>query len=621
MRLAVDAAHEFGGVDLDRSRPISFLLDGRRIRAFAGDTVLTALLAADITTLGAFGGSAMGLTPAFPPLIRSRRGDVLPADRTPAADGLELTTLGQRRRLQLRQPHSLGLLVDALPDPPWLRAEPEDTLETDLLVVGGGVAGLAAAEAASAAGRRVVLAERRTWLGGDARYFGPVGDEESPEAVTRRLLEALRSRPEVRIFTGAEAFSPGDASVLLSAVETEGSAIRARVIRVAARRVLLATGARQRLPVFPGNRLPGVIAAIDAYHLAKRFGVCLGGVAVVATQSNYGYRLAMRLNDAGVAVRRIVDPRIHPQSRFVDFAKASGLTLASGQTPLAAGRGQYTFAPVAGSGASVQIEAAQLVVAGPWQPELTLWMQAGGSVDWSGERRALVAAGVIEHVAIAGSAAGYRSMRACVASGRAAQAALFGERAKAFEDNEPGTALETPEAPTPIAPAAGSALPAFLDSGRTLVTRPPEGQPASSTPRSLSLGDVAALVELGQIASADAGAIAEERGAPGPDLVASDWAPAVPPETGADLPAYLARRFGDEPQRLHLIVDHRRTFPTGALVYSVSAQRTPEHAIGVVVASADPGGIAVVSKSARRLDRFIIETETGPSPARPAPPR
>ena len=71
---------------------------------------------------------------------------------------------------------------------------------------------------------------------------------------------------------------------------------RGRVVAIESKRVLLATGSAQRLPVFPGNRLPGVIPAIEAYHLAKRYGAALGPTAIVATQSNYGYRLALRLH-------------------------------------------------------------------------------------------------------------------------------------------------------------------------------------------------------------------------------------------------------------------------------------------------------------------------------------
>ena len=71
------------------------------------------------------------------------------------------------------------------------------TLIADLLVIGGGVTGLSAADAASAAGHSVILVERRPWLGGDARYFGPVGDEESPTALTARLMHCPNGGPGV----------------------------------------------------------------------------------------------------------------------------------------------------------------------------------------------------------------------------------------------------------------------------------------------------------------------------------------------------------------------------------------------------------------------------------------
>jgi hypothetical protein len=64
------------------------------------------------------------------------------------------------------------------------------------------------------------------------------------------------------------------------------------------------------------------------------------------------------------------------------------------------------------------------------------------------------------------------------------------------------------------------------------------------------------------------------------------------------------------------VVDGKRRFAVGTLVYSVTTPRLPEHAIGAIVASAPVGGIALVSKSGAKLDRFIVETPEGPSPAR-----
>ena len=95
-RLPADAAHEFGGIALDRSKPLGFRLNGHRIDGFAGDTVLSALLASGIDTYGRFGDTVLGLSDRLVPLVTTRRGEPLPIDRLPAADGLDLTTVGRR---------------------------------------------------------------------------------------------------------------------------------------------------------------------------------------------------------------------------------------------------------------------------------------------------------------------------------------------------------------------------------------------------------------------------------------------------------------------------------------------------------------------------------------------
>lgn len=620
MRLAADAAHQFGGIELDRRSPLRFKLNGRPIDAFAGDTVLTATLAAGIDGYGTLGDTPIGLSDRFAPLVTAKSIPPLPMELVPAVDGVEFTSVGRHKRKWFGREPTLCHRLETLPDAPWLRVEPVRTLETDLLVIGGGVAGLAAADAAAADGHRVLLAERHPWLGGDARYFGPVGDDETPEAVIARLVAQLKVRSNVTVLTRADVFGlqPGEAR--LHQVVVEGNAVRGEVVAVRALRVVLATGAVQRLPVFPGNRAPGVLTAIGVYHLAKRYGVSVGASAIVATQSNHGYRLAMRLSDAGVKIGRVADTRIHPQSRFIDFAKASGLTLASGQYPVAAEGGRITLAHTEGPAASTVFEASQLIVSGPWQPDLSLWMLAGGGIRWTPERNALIASGQVPQVAIAGSAAGYRSMPACLTSGVGAVAQVFGGAAEPIDDAEPGTAYETPDGPTLAAPLSPE-LPSFLDAGRTLAIRPAQG-PGKPTARAhaAALGDVAASVELGLIAPADAGAIAEERGAPGADLLASAWRPAPDPApAGDEVPAWLAHRFGDAPKRVHLIVDAQRRFAVGTLIYPPGTRPHPESAIGVIVETAAVGGIGLID-GASEADRFVLETPAGPSPARIARP-
>ncbi|HZY69029.1 MAG TPA: FAD-dependent oxidoreductase, partial [Devosia sp.] len=467
-RLAPDAPRGFGGIALDRSAKLSFRLNGRTIEGYGGDTVLTALLASGVTSIGRFADSPLALSDRLAPLVAGKGGEFLPSDRLPARDGLELTTPGYRPTL-LRRGGLLDGTVDGIPEPPWLRSKPERTVAADLLVVGGGVAGLAAAEAAASAGSTVVLVERRPWLGGDARYFGPVGDEPSPDAVTTDLLARLGALPNVTTFTHAEVFALAGTLAHFHHI-SDG---RGAVVAVNARRLVLATGSTQRLPVFTGNRLPGVVSAMSAYHLAKRYGVAIGRSAIVATGSNYGYRLALRFHDAGVRIERIVDTRVNPQSRFVDFAKASGLKLAGGQLPLSAsldraGKLEVTLADMGSTPGSAPLATESLIVSGPFQPDLTLWLQAGGATQWSNGK--LVAYGAVEDVAVAGAAANFRSLKACLASGRDAVAALFGRERIAVEDTEIGAPYETPEVPVSIAPPTAGA-PAFLDGGLSLIVR------------------------------------------------------------------------------------------------------------------------------------------------------
>jgi len=615
-RLAANAAHQFGGIELDRGKPVTFRLNGRRIVGFAGDTVLSAALGAGIDTYGLVSRTPLALNHRFAPLVTQRRGDPLPIDRLLISEGADLTTIGNRSPGLAKR--TLGHRIDGVPDAPWRRDPTAETLSADLLIVGGGVAGLAAADAAARAGHTVILAERRIWLGGDARYFGPVGDEASPESVSADLIAQVAAHPNVTVLTAAEVFALQGSSARLHRV-VEGRGV---VVGIAAQRILLATGSLQRLPLFGGNRLPGVVSTIEAYHLAKRYGVTLGSSAVVATQSNYGYRLALRLHDAGIAIRRIVDPRINPQSRFVDFAKASGLTLAGGQWPISAmpqrAGLRLSFANVGTTTASLSIDADALIVSGPFYPELALWMMAGGGTQWRANR--LEPRGHVEHVALAGSTAGYRSLAACLASGRGAVAELFGGAVSPIEDAEIGAPYETPEAATMIGPVV-SGLPAFFDAGASLIVRPdPTIKPLLvGHAQAPSLGDVAASVDLGATSPADAGAVAEERGAPGGDLVASTWAP-LAQQDNPDMPAWLTGRFGIATEEVHLIVDGKRRFARGALVYANTVKPEPSLAMGAIVRegpAGQPGGIALVSSEAmRKTDRFIVETLDGPCPAR-----
>ncbi|WP_395818684.1 2Fe-2S iron-sulfur cluster-binding protein [Devosia sp.] len=594
-RLAADAPHQFGGAGLDRGKPLQFRLDGRPVKGFAGDTVLSALLANGIFAIGTHTGVPMRLDEAFAPLValRSDPTHPLPLQRLPAIDGLDLVTFGTAPRPQgllsrlLRRDDdrtgSLGLLVENLPSPPWINAQPQTGLDVDTLIVGGGLAGLAAAAAAKG---RTLLVERRSWLGGDARFYGTTGDEEPPEASIARLSAS----PSAEILLHTEVFALSGTTARAHQVLLENGRPIGRIIEISARAVVLATGTFERLPVFAGNRLPGVTGAIAAFHRAERFGVWLGKRALFSTGSGFGYRLALLAREAGVAVQRVSDTRLGPNSRFIDFCKASGVPFTSGLVPRSASLAKDL------SGLSVDFlvgiegiaqdagttETDQLVVGGARQPELMLWLAAGGATRWAGDH--LAATGTLPGIVLAGAAAGYRRAAACIASGRAA----IGGSTAPIDDPMIEAIYETPDGKTPVAPPVDGA-PAFLDRGAALLRRPAD--PASLLPGiAIGLGAVAAAVEIGAIPPALAGQVAAERALTGGMITDTGWKLSPPPPS-QQLPGYLTGRFGAKPQTCVVTSADARFFERGCLIFARSEVTDPQQAVGSIIAAMPGGGI------------------------------
>jgi len=621
-RLPADARHGLGGSLLDRSKPLRFRLNGRLIEGFAGDTVLSAALANGIQSAGRHADIPLALDETFAPLIATRSSGPLPMDRTPAIDGAEFTTIGIRRdpigsrgvlgavrNLMVGPNRTLNHRYgDVPPTPePWRSAKPEDEILAEFAIIGGGVAGLAAAAAASAAGKSAVLIERTPSLGGVIRFFGAVENEDAPDVTLAALIKGLDGKLPVTRLLAAEAFAIDGSAVKVHQVVAEGDRLRARVISIVARTIILAVGAPERLPVFAGNRAPGVVGALAAHARAHRYGIWSGRRVIVNTPNSFAYRLALQAADVGIGVQRIVDTRVNPHSRFVDFSKASGITLGSGLVashadPIKRNEpGLRVGFAVAIEGIAQDAEAHEtdlLIAAGSWQPDLSLWLSAGGSVAWDPQNQWLSARGTRDNLVLCGAAAGWRSTTGAIGSARAAIATALGKPPPTFEDIRIDVAFETPDARTPIAPRRVTG-PAYLDRGISLVTRRSALPELTQHPVALSLGDIAAAVQIGAIEPRDAGHVAAERGGISGDIVAGNWTVkrAAASEDTPPIPDYLVGRFGPKPQRCVVTALDSRHFEPGCLVYERAETLDPLKAIGVVYApapGATPGGLAML---------------------------
>ena len=255
----------------------------------------------------------------------------------------------------------------------------------DVLVVGSGPAGLAAASAAATAGAKVMLVEQDRALGGALlRDPAPI-DGLAPEAFADRVradVVAAGGRVLTRT-TAAGVFDHGMASLVERVCEPGQppgrDGLSQRLWRVRAQRLVLATGALERPLLFSGNDLPGVMLSTAVRTYLTRYGVAPGRRAVVATCTDDAYRTVQALQAAGVEVAAVLDARAEPDG---DLARAVARTArvhfnAQPISALGGKRGVRSLRAVA-DGEALNLACDLIAVSGGFSPVVHLHMQAGG---------------------------------------------------------------------------------------------------------------------------------------------------------------------------------------------------------------------------------------------------
>lgn len=280
---------------------LAFTFDGQIMYGHPGDTLAAALIANGVRIVGRSVdlGRPRGIFSAGSEepnaLVRVGADPMLTATTVELYDGLEAWSLRGKGRIDL----------DAVDD----RRNDKGYLHCDVLVVGGGPAGLAAALAAGEVGARVIVVDDQPRLGGDLLNSRVRLDDAPALEWVASVAGRLASLPEVRILTRTTAVGYYDHNYVI-AVERRDAGERLWHLR--ARRVVLATGAHERSIAFPGNDRPGVMLASAARTYVNRYGVRPGTRAVVFACTDSGYEDARDLAEAGIEIAAIIDPRPTP---------------------------------------------------------------------------------------------------------------------------------------------------------------------------------------------------------------------------------------------------------------------------------------------------------------------
>jgi sarcosine oxidase subunit alpha len=383
----IPKAERFGRL-IDRNKTLNFTFNGKSLKGFAGDTLASALLANQISTVSrsfkyhrARGITGIGVEEPNGIVEigqNARRTPNQSAVLTPLAEGLAARTqnawpsarvdfaslLDTARPLlpagfqyktfkwpvkawklyesRIRKLGGLGRApTDADPD----RYEHVHAF-ADVLIIGGGVAGLAAAEAASAEGLKVVLVESAFRLGGIADAYEGRVESLSVLDWMRRKAGQLAASGNVHILTRTDAVGLYDHGLAIlnehldpvASGPEAGNVPRERIWKLRARAIVLATGGYEKPLVFPDNDRPGIMLATSARLYLRRYAVAPGKRVVIATTSDEGYRTAADLQAAGVEIVRIADLRLAPDSPLFHITKSHGRSIAVGSAPVASHR-------------------------------------------------------------------------------------------------------------------------------------------------------------------------------------------------------------------------------------------------------------------------------------------
>jgi len=301
----------------------------------------------------------------------------------------------------------------------------------DVLVVGAGPAGLAAALVAAEAGARVFVADEQAEFGGSllAETQAEI-DGQPAQAWLADVVAALARNPRVTLLPRTTAFGYFAHNMIgLSERVTDHLADpathlpRERLWQVRVREVVLAAGALERPLVFPHNDRPGIMLADAGRIYANRYGVLPGRNIVVATANDSAYRAALDLKAAGAGIAMIADLRAAPGGDLVEQARAAGISVRGGAAVVASGGGQRvawaSVAPVGGGAADI-VACDALLMSGGWTPSVHLFSQSRGKLRFDAESQTYLPNVSAERERSAGACGGVFGLAETLADGAAA---------------------------------------------------------------------------------------------------------------------------------------------------------------------------------------------------------
>jgi sarcosine oxidase subunit alpha len=304
----------------------------------------------------------------------------------------------------------------------------------DVLIVGGGPAGIAAAVTAVQSGARVILCDENAEFGGSLLREAAVIDGIASDAWLKNALAGL-ARSGVTLLNRTTGFGyfphnfVGLNQRLTDHLDDPSRKPRERLWQVRAGRVILATGAIERPLIFPGNDRPGIMLAGAAQTYLNRFGVRVGESVVLVTSTDDAYQAALDLHADGVSIAAIADLRPRADGELPQQARRAGISVRTHATVLGT-NGNLRVKRIAlgkvQDAAVVQDETVAcdaVLMSGGYTPSVHLFSQSRGKLLWDEALLAFIPGAAAENCSSVGACRGIYDLGDALADGAAAGAA------------------------------------------------------------------------------------------------------------------------------------------------------------------------------------------------------
>ncbi|MPV86042.1 sarcosine oxidase subunit alpha family protein [Ostreibacterium oceani] len=462
------------GGQINRDKPLHFTFNGKAYIGYEGDTLASALLANGVKILGRSfkyhrPRSIFGLGAEEPNVLLQigEGAKTLPNQRATQVmlyDGLVAKTVNGFPCVNYDFYAGLGLFSKMLsagfyyktfmwPKSAWdwyeekiraaaglgispVEADPDiyehRNQHVDILIVGGGVAGIRAALAAAASGQRIMLVDEQSTFGGWFQHSQQKIDGIQPKQWIAQAIQTLRNQSNVTVLNQATAFGRYDHN-FIAVLEKHGEVNRAAhqpretVWHIRAKHLILATGAQERGLSFGNNDRPGIMLASAVSGYIHRYGVKLGSNGVLFTNNDGAYQAAIDMQKAGITVKAVIDVRHQGAGSIAQAVKALGIKVYNGYTVVNTyGRKgihkirvtKLTEDKRALTDVVEDIACDVLAVSGGYSPVIHLHSHIGGKNRWNEEKLCFVpdpATG--EGIYFAGAITGELSTRGCLRQG------------------------------------------------------------------------------------------------------------------------------------------------------------------------------------------------------------